>query len=267
MPDGVRSLTAELARNPGSLAFLELGETLRLRGQLEAAAKVALAGLEHHPNLPAAHDLYARILVDLGDLERAADEWGMALAMDPRHAGAHKGLGFLGYRKGDFDAALDHLELALAADPTEPSVIQALRMVREAAAGASSVPAAPTAPAAPATPFAGLEGAGSGILLVDTQGRVTAGGLRKDGLEDVSEEVAAYLAGVSQEAARAARLLELGEWRWIVAEGERGSLHLSQPADGTLLLLARDRSVPTGRLAILAARAAEAARRWLEMQR
>lgn len=271
MADDIRALSAELAEDPASLVFLRLGEALRHQGQSPAAAKVALAGLEQHPNLADAHDLYARILADLGDLERAQDEWGFTLAIDPRHLGAHKGLGFLGFQRRDFDAALDHLELALAADPRDPSVVQALRMVRNAAATAPpAAGAAPrqTAPAstAPST-FAGLDGAETGILLVDLQGRVLAGGLRDTAERDVADEVAAYLAGVSQEAERTARLLELGAWRWIVTEGEQGSLHLSQPADDALLLLARDRSVPVGRLAILAARAAEAARRWLELQR
>jgi predicted regulator of Ras-like GTPase activity (Roadblock/LC7/MglB family)/predicted Zn-dependent protease len=263
MIDDIRALSAELARDPGSLAFVPLGEALRLRGQLDAAAKVALAGLEHHPNLADGHDLYARIVADAGDVERAADEWSIALALDPRHAGAHKGLGFANFQHGDLDAALEHLELALAADPTDQSVVQALHTVRQVAQQAAAQPGA--VPQRPAV-FAGLEGAGDGLLLVDPQGRVLAGGLRVHGGQDVAEEVAAYLAGVSQEAERTARLLELGEWRWIMAEGEHGHLHLSAPSASSLLLLARDKGVPSGRLAILAARAAEVARRWLEVQ-
>lgn len=268
MSDDIRALSAELARDPASLVFVALGEALRVRGQLDAAAKVAVAGLEHHPNLADGHDLYARIMADAGDVERAADEWSIALALDARHAGAHKGLGFANYQRGDLDAALEHLELALAADPTDQSVVQALRMVRQAAEQAAAAPANPAGPAAPPrpAPFAGLEGADHGLLLVDPQGRVLAGGLHPRGGQDVAEEVAAYLAGVSQEAERSARLLELGEWRWIMAEGEQGHLHLSAPRTGALLLLARDRSVPSGRMAILAARAAEVARRWLESQ-
>lgn len=266
MTDDVRALSAELARDPASLAFVALGEALRLRGQLDAAAKVALAGLEHHPNLADGHDLYARIVADAGDVERAADEWSIALALDPRHAGAHKGLGFANFQRGDLDAALDHLELALAADPADQRVVQALHTVRQAAqqaaASAAAVPASASRPAV----FAGLEGADHGLLLVDPQGRVLAGGLRAQGGQEVAEEVAAYLAGVSQEAERSARLLELGEWRWIMAEGEHGHLHLSALSASALLLLARDKSVPSGRLAILAARAAEVARRWLEAQ-
>jgi len=286
MAEALRRLQAELAQDPASLAFLPLAEGLRLRGDLDAAARVVLSGLEHHPNLADAHDMFARILADAGDFERAADEWSMALAVDPRHGGAHKGLGFLGYRRGDLDGALDHLELALAADPADRSVVQALQVVRSAAqaaaqqppvdVGSGSPPAPGGAPAvapaespdrSPAAVFAGLEGGDRGMLLLDPRGRTLAGGLRGGGGRDVADEVAAYLAGVSQEAERTARLLELGPWRWIAAEAEGGTLHLSRPVDDALLLLVRDRSVPAGRMGILAARAAEVARRWLEAQR
>lgn len=265
MTDDIRALSAELARDPSSLVFVDLGEALRLRGQIDAAAKVVLAGLEHHPNLADGHDLYARILADAGDVERAADEWSIALAVEPRHAGAHKGLGFANFQRGDLDAALEHLELALATDPTDQTIVQALQTVRQAAHQAAASPAV-GAPAERPNVFAGLEGADHGLLLVDPQGRVLAGGLRARGDQDVAVEVAAYLAGVSQEAERSARLLELGEWRWIMAEGEHGHLHLSAPSATALLLLVRDKGVPSGRLAVLAARAAEVARRWLEAQ-
>ena len=104
------------------------------------------------------------------------------------------------------------------------------------------------------------------MLLVDAQGRVLAGGLQAGDGADVADAVAAYLAGVSQEAERSSRLLDLGEWRWIMAEAEQGNLQLSAPAANTLLLLVRDRSVPAGWLARQAARAGEVARRWLEGQ-
>jgi tetratricopeptide (TPR) repeat protein len=269
MADDITALSAELAHDPSSLVFIELGEALRVRGQLDAATSVAATGLEHHPNLADAHDLYARILADAGDVERAADEWGIALSLEPQHAGAHKGLGFVNFRRGDMDGALEHLELALAADPSDHSVVQALHTVRATASHSPTAPAAETLPAPPSGPpavFAGLEGADSAMLLVDGQGRVMAGGLKTSDGADVADAVAAYLAGVSQEAERTSRLLELGEWRWIMAEAEEGNLQLSAPAPNTLLLLVRDRSVPAGRLARQAARATEVARRWLEGQ-
>ena len=262
MASDVKALTSELAREPDSMAFLELGEILRGRRQLAGAAKVVSAGLERHPESPDAHDLYARILVDMDRLPLAFEEWTETLELDDRHLGARKGLGFLCYRWGDLDGALEHLELALAADPMDPSVVQALRVVREAAAATEVLPIGEGVPSV----FEGLEGAQQGLLLVDRRGRVLGGGMKDAEGVDVSEPVAAHVSGGAQEAERTAKLLELGEWDWMVIEGPGGNLHLSHPDPDALLVVARDRSVPAGRLAMLAARASIIARRWLQEQ-
>jgi predicted regulator of Ras-like GTPase activity (Roadblock/LC7/MglB family) len=254
-------LSAELARDPNSLVFLDLGEALRSRGQLYLAAKVAVAGLERHGDLADAHDLYARVLVDMGHLQQARDEWYTAIETDSRHLGAHKGLGFLCYRWGDLDGALEHLETALSADPTDSSIVEALQLVRDAVEE-SEVESETRRSAV----FAGLEGADHGLLLFETRGMVLAGGVRDATGADVSDDVAAFVAGAVQEAERTARILEMGRWQWIVAEGTTGNVHVSRPTDDSLLLVARDRSVPAGRLAILAQRATESANQWLEGQ-
>lgn len=262
MTDSIRAMSQEFARDPDSLVFLRLGEALRVKGELEAASSVALAGLERYPDLPEGRDLYARVLVDMGHLTEARQVWEGVVEMEPRHVGAHKGLGFLFYSEGNIDAALDHLEIAISADPTDESAIQALRLVRAAAADAEDD--ASEVADEPAGVFAGFEGTES-MLLVDGQGRPLGGGIRI-GSEDRSEHVAAYLTGVAQEAERAARILELGHWQWIMAEGGDANLHLTQPTPGTRLLVMRDRSIPTGRLAFQAARANAAAREWLDGQ-
>src|SRR5207248_1508615 len=77
MADEVKTLSSQLAQDPDSLVFLRLGELLRQKGQFDAAHRVALTGLERHPHLADAHDLYARILADKRDYERAFDEWDM----------------------------------------------------------------------------------------------------------------------------------------------------------------------------------------------
>jgi tetratricopeptide (TPR) repeat protein len=151
----VKTLTNELAQNPDSMVFLELAETLRVRGQLHGAAKVLVAGLTRHPGSADAHDMYARVLVDMGHLRHGYEEWVAAVEANPRHVGARKGLGFLCFRWGDLDGALEHLETALSADPMDPSVVQALRMVRDAAENVSVVPEEEIVPGV----FDGLEGA------------------------------------------------------------------------------------------------------------
>jgi len=282
MADDIRALSAQLAQDPQSLVFLRLGEALRRKGQLDAALRVAMNGLERHPHLADAHDLYARILTDKHDYTRAFDEWDMAVRIAPHHTGALKGLAFLYFKVGDLAQAEAHLEQARKVEPDDPSIDQAIAMMRKGTAppapepsGAAAVaaPAAPSAAPAPtaraldeARVFAGLEGANEGLLLIDGAGRVLGGALKDKAGTDVTDAVAAYLAGVSQEAARTAKLLGLGAWMGLSAEGQNGNVHLAHPTPEALLLVVRERGMPLGRLAILAQRATLMARRWLEKQ-
>jgi tetratricopeptide (TPR) repeat protein len=275
MADDIRELSAQLAQDPESLVFLRLGEALRRKGQLEAALRVAMNGLERHPHLADAHDLYARILTDKHDYERAFDEWDMAVRIAPHHTGALKGLAFLYFKVGDVEQAEAHLAAAKKVEPDDPSIDQAFEMIRGGAH--STAPTAESASAAAPSPsataafdearvFAGLEGGNEGLLLIDGAGRVLGGALRDRSGADVTDSVAAYLAGVSQEAARTAKLLGLGAWHGLSAEGQHGNVHLAHPTPDALLLVVRERGVPLGRLAILAERVTGMARRWLEKQ-
>lgn len=276
MADDIRALSAQLAQDPQSLVFLRLGEALRRKGQLDAALRVAVNGLERHPHLADAHDLYARILTDKHDYERAFDEWDMAVRIAPHHTGALKGLAFLYFKVGDIAQAEAHLEAARKVEPDDPSIEQAFEMIRGGVKMPTPEPAAPSPVAAAPSPavgvldearvFAGLEGANEGLLLIDGAGRVLGGALKDRSGADVTDSVAAYLAGVSQEAARTAKLLGLGAWNGLSAEGQHGNVHLAHPTPEALLLVVRERGMPLGRLAILAQRATGMARRWLERQ-
>src|SRR3989475_10206438 len=82
-------------------------------------------------SLADAHDLYARILADKRDYERAFDEWDMALRIAPTHVGALKGLAFLYFKVGDVTQAVAHLEAAQRAAPDDPGIVQAGAMVRD----------------------------------------------------------------------------------------------------------------------------------------
>jgi len=273
--DDIRSLTDRLAAEPSSLAFLELGEALRRRGQLEAAYKVARGGAGRYPGLADAHDLMARILSDQADLAGAFDSWASALQLDPMRVSALKGIAFLYFRAGDVVAALDHLHRAAEVEPDDPSIVQAIERVRRevttagppAAAGpppAAETPA-PTPPALPArTAFDGIDGGEQGQLLVDSNGLRLAGTLAPVEGADASDRVAAQLAGASREAARATRLLGLGGWHSIALECPDGHIVLSSPTADTILLTMRDRSLPMARVGLLAERAARSARTWLE---
>ena len=286
MNDDIRALTAQLAEEPSSLAFLELGEALRRRGQLEAAYKVARGGLSRYPALADAHDLVARILGDQGDLAGAFDAWVDALRFDPMRIGALKGIAFLYFRAGDVTAALEHLQRAADIDPDDVSVAQALARVREAAmegvtaeapamspasngvlaSGDTALESAPTdTPAISTMESPTLENGDPG-LLVDGNGLRLTGTLKNPSREDVGDRVAAELAGVSKEASRTSRLLGLGPWQAIAVESPEGNLFLVAPTSDTLLLTIRDPSLPMARLGLIAERAAKEARAWLGRQ-
>jgi tetratricopeptide (TPR) repeat protein len=283
--DDIRALTTRLADEPGSLAFLELAEALRRRGQLEAAHKVARGGLARYPGLADAHDLMARVLSDQGDLAGAFDAWASALQLDPMRVSALKGIGFLYFRAGESAAALDHLQRALDVDPDDVSIRQAIGRIAadsiapseparmnaalpEAASPPPAVSPPPVMSSRPAAtgPFAGVEGGETGLLLVDANGLRLGGELAATDGAEAGDRVAAQLAGVSREAARATRLLGLGSWHAIAVECPDGHLVLAQSTADTVLLASRDPSVPMGRVGLLAERAARAARTWLETQ-
>ena len=291
MSDDIRGMTAELAADPDSLVFLDLGEALRRRNQLDAAYKVARTGANRYPELARAHDLCARILCDRGDRDRAFESWVSALDLDPVLVSAHKGLGFLYFQAGDFASAEKHLAYAGQADPDDVGTAAALERVHALQRTPAPASAPPPAVAADAeldsapvlaaselpfsfeesrpsplrdAVFAGLDGGTDGLLLVDSAGLRLGGGLRNPEGTDVADSVAAMLAGVSKEAARTARLLDLGDWRGLAVECGDGNLFLSAPTDSTLLLTVRGLDMPMGRVARFAERASVAARAWLE---
>jgi tetratricopeptide (TPR) repeat protein len=282
--DDIKTLTARVAEEPSSLAFLELGEALRRRGQLDAAYKVARGGLSRYPSLADAHDLLGRILSDQGDLAGAFDAWADALRFDPMRIGALKGIGFLYFRAGDVPAALDHLRRAAEIDPDDPTIVQAIERISSSGDGprTADTPSQPLAPEhaaagpAPVEPVPALaefvpeasNGRGEyGIMLVDGNGLRLNGTLLSPGNQDVGDAVAAELAGVSKEAARTSRLLGLGAWQAIALESADGNLYLVAPTPETMLLTVRDPSLPMARLGLIADRAAREAREWLASQR
>jgi tetratricopeptide (TPR) repeat protein len=274
--DDISTLTSRLADEPSSLAFLELGEALRRRGQLDAAYKVARGGLSRYPALADAHDLLARILGDQGDLAGAFDAWAEALRLDPMRIGALKGIAFLYFRAGNVTAALDHLRRAAEVDPDDRSITQAIDRVRSS----TSAPAATQSSAEGIAlevetaeqreaPPSGSNGSISdeGVMLVDSNGLRLNGTVLSPNNEDVGDRVAAELAGVSKEAARTSRLLGLGSWQAIAVESPEGNLYLVPPTPDTMLLTVRDASLPLARLGLIAERAAREAREWLGSHR
>jgi predicted regulator of Ras-like GTPase activity (Roadblock/LC7/MglB family) len=301
MADEIRRLSDELARDPSSLAFLPLADALRRAGQLDVALRVALRGLDRHPYVADAHDVLARIHADRGDLERASDEWEMALRLDPSHGPARLGLGFVDFRRGNLEAAEQRLAAATTADDADVAAALAhVRSARSARGSAGSGAATAVAPMAPPTPpvstpdavesrtpptpaapvsvveipapnpskarhlFAtALDGADQSALLVDADGLVLAGSYIDADGADVAEIVAAELAGVSGEAERAMRHLGLGAWTSMLVEADRSVVAMTPAPVGSLLVVATSRETPVGLVRLLLDRALTRARDWL----
>jgi tetratricopeptide (TPR) repeat protein len=263
MSDDIRRLSDELARDPSSLVFIQLGEELRRTGQLDLALRVALRGLERHPHDADAHDLLARIHVDRNELTAAFDEWTTVLELVPGHVGARKGVGYVLFKQGRLTDAERYLSQASAQNGGDPSITTALHMVRRMlhfsdgtdaqATGGNGNGGAPLAEAGRRVEeearrlFAEILGEGEQTaLLLDASGLVTAGlYLTEDG-RDVGQEVGASLAGIREDAARASEHLGLGGWTSVTFETDVATVAMAPVLDDSLVLVAAARSVPLG---------------------
>jgi tetratricopeptide (TPR) repeat protein len=322
--EDIQRWSDELARDPASLAFVPLADALRRRGQLDLARKVITRGLERHPRDGDAHDVMARIWADRGEVQRAMEEWRIALQCSPQHAGALKGLAFANFQAGRLTDAERLLVEAVAADPDDASARAAVERVRSALGGNGSVAApAPVSVSSPvaedgtawrtetdsqevggqtmtdaepvmaAEPVAGdarvemsggsnpvlqarelftdLLGSGEqAALLLDAQGLVIAGTYFVAGGQDAAEDVGAALSGVSDEARRAMRHLELGSWTSLVFETDAATVAMG-PLNGVaigedgLALVAASRSVPLGFVRQLLRKVSKRSTDWLGM--
>ncbi|HSQ32667.1 MAG TPA: tetratricopeptide repeat protein [Gemmatimonadaceae bacterium] len=275
MADDVRRWSDELAHDPNSLVFLELGETLRRQRLLDVAHKIALRGVERHPRNADAHDLIARIAVDRGDLPTARERWATVLQLVPGHAGALKGMGYLSFQEGRLAEAERYLSHVAATDGDE-RVTSALATVRRtsmslpavpdpAAGGAAAGVARETLPQDPRCLFADLlvEDAQTALLL-DAGGYVL-GGIYLDGNgTDVSSDVGAQLSGITDEVRRAMRHLDVGEWHSITFETQVAVVSMAPSADASLVVVAASRATPLGLVRRLLDRCARRASAWLE---
>jgi predicted regulator of Ras-like GTPase activity (Roadblock/LC7/MglB family) len=106
-------------------------------------------------------------------------------------------------------------------------------------------------------------------ILLDKDGLVLAGAYYAADGRDVAEDVGATLSGVSGEALRATRHLDMGEWRSIVFETEAAVVTLAPaPAAGSLaagglIVLAAAPATPLGSLKRLLDRCIARATSWL----
>jgi tetratricopeptide (TPR) repeat protein len=161
-PQRIQELQRELAGNPSSRQFYQLGELLRREGRAAEAVPVLRGGLGFHPRYVAAWVALGRCYLEIGQAGNAAGALDSAIALDQANPVAWRLLGearlMLGSRLGALEAMARALELAPGDDvlqaaveslssqtapPEEPPAVPPARHEPVAATAAPEVPAAP----------------------------------------------------------------------------------------------------------------------------
>ena len=305
-PAQVRQWSEEVAADPASLSFLPLAAAYREQGRRDAALKLCIRGLEKHPDNVEAHYLLGLLYREGGDTLKAFDEWDIALALDPEHAGlaprdrtggararrprggrpppgARAGDGRV--RPGGAGRAGGRLgrvpRRPRPAAPPRPSRLQPL--LRSPCRFRRPLPRSPrrlrrpllrsphrlrrrrrrrtSTPRRRSSRRSRRERGIVGAVLLDDQGFVLAGQMTVGGM-DRAPEIAAVLSGASSEAGRALAHLGLGAWKGILVETPEAVVRLAPAGDGMIAVAGR-REVPTGWTLRVAARARDAALRFL----
>lgn len=209
--DEIRRLSETLAREPGSLVFLSLGDALRRHGRLEEARRVAEQGIARHPELADGHALLGRVLADTGELEGAEACWHEVERLAPGHLDAARGLAFVRWRQGRVAEARALLEEARsrARDP-------ASRRTIEAALG--RLDGTPPTGVARLTPLAEV------AVHEPAMGEADRGGA----FAPASEAVAAALTSLLADAETFGETLAIGDCLGVLVECEEGLLAIGR---------------------------------------
>ena len=162
MADRIVELQRELAANPTSRQFYQLGELLRRDGRAGDAASVLTAGLVHHPRYVAAWVALGRARIETGEVELAADALRRALDLDISNPVSWRLLGEARLMQGQRLAALDAMQHALDLVPGDDLLqasVDALASETAPPVGPprALVEPAPVAPAAAEAPLPVLE--------------------------------------------------------------------------------------------------------------
>lgn len=229
-PDDIRRWSDALATDPASLVYADLADALRRQGDLDAAEHIARRGIDRNPGHAPGLVVLARIAEDRGDLVTASEWWERARAAETRGVPS--------------PAPVRRTSGGVRAAVRRPTPAAPLRAVAHGAAHS-------TAHGAGRTPtfVASFSGSRPEIvrsLVADADGLLLASPTASDDL-GVLEAMAAAVAGVGDDATRAATHLGLGAWRAIVLETSADTLAVAPASDGALTVLSVARHVPLGR--------------------
>lgn len=252
----LNELSAEVATNPNSTAFVELAAAYRERGDLKRALWLCLRGIQRHPTHVEAHFELGRIYEMRGERELALDEWNIVRQLAPGHLASRLALVRLYLAENRRRDAERELEAAQHISPGNAAVVE-LRTQLEAMGEVDAV-----------SPTVGVfddlvrDYPGTlGILLIDRDGRVIVGGVSQEGVES-DMALAVNLYSAQAEAERVASYLDMGRLNGIVVESDTTRLIVS-PVGEEMVVLATRNEVPAGRAARVIQRAWQVAESYL----
>ena len=142
-PADLQRWSDDVARDAGSLSFLPLARAYRRQGRRDAALRICLRGLAHHPDNVEAHSLLAVLYFESGQRVKAYDEWSIVLHIEPDNFDALRGMGFYYLEQEKYDAAKRLLALAASIKQNDPTVSEGLRIIDERLGLISAEPALP----------------------------------------------------------------------------------------------------------------------------
>jgi tetratricopeptide (TPR) repeat protein len=140
----IAKLEALHATRPEGRVFTHLAEAYRKAGEPERAREVLEEGLERHGDYASAHVVLGRVLLDLGQMDRAEASFRRVLGLDGGNLVALRALGELAEQAGRADEAREYFRELLAIDPGDTELAA---RVDTLAGGGGAALVGPPAPA------------------------------------------------------------------------------------------------------------------------
>ncbi|NIR46109.1 MAG: tetratricopeptide repeat protein [Gemmatimonadetes bacterium] len=257
----LEELSAEVASNPNSTAFVELAAAYRARGDLERAMRLCLRGLQRHPTHVEAHFELGRIYEARGERELALDEWGVVLQLAPEHLNTRLTLVRLYLDEGRQSDATAELERAETIAPGDPRLNE-FRGLLDSGLAPPEAEGESGNGRGHVFESLGEDHPGTlGILLVDAEGEIIESHMPAEN-GDVQAALGTDLIEARAEAERVASYLQLGELKGMVVESKSARLTVS-PVGRDVVIVATRTDLPAGQAALVVQRAWDLAESYL----
>src|SRR5690349_19676274 len=126
----IEELIDLVRRDPGSPAFIDLGEAYLALGRPRDALQVGNLGLEQSPDNLEARVMMARAYASLHQWKEAQGELLRVVKVDRSSRAGFALLGEVLLRRSDYERAVPVLQHAQNLDPTSPAILSMLRRAR-----------------------------------------------------------------------------------------------------------------------------------------